>query len=190
MLRKIILLVISLFISSCSLGISKIKEDNQIEYISNCSLDNIIKISLIGNAKPFVTSKNIIGRINRFVVPYTRNTTLINIEIDNNSDNDFIFEPIRFLIKIDNNEINYLTLDYFKKKWPTSIVLTTEQLIDQSIAIGEVIRTIVKKKLINKKEKFSFIIPFEKISVNKFLFIGEFKINQETKIINCEFIKK
>lgn len=190
MTKSIILLLISFFISSCSIGMSKIKEDNKSEYSIKCDFEENIKISWIGNAKPFVTSKTIIGRINRFVTPYTKNTDLIEIEINNNSDNNIIFEPLSFYINSDDKKIESLKLDYFKDKWPTSIILNTEHLIDQSIAIGEVIRTILRKKIIDKNNKYSFIIPFEKLNKNKFLLSGNFKINQETKNINCEFNKK
>jgi len=190
MIKIITLLLISNLIFACSFGISKINEDNNFDYFSECDKQENVKVLWIGNSRPFVTSKTILGRINRFVRPYTINTSLIELEINNDSSNDIIFEPLNFNISLDGKKLEYLNIDYFKEKWPTSVISTTEQLIDQSIAIGEVIRTIVRKKLIDKNKKQSFIIPFEKINSNRFLFSGTFKINQEIKNINCEFIKK
>lgn len=200
MKRFYVLLFLSLSLSSCFSNYFKVDPkftDNTI-LISNESTKKIfsnieVNLDWQGNAYPIETSKNLAGIPTRFVIPYTRNTTLFKLKILNNSDNYIKIDPDKIILKTShsNNEFKPLSIDFFKKKWPSFAVKTQEMLIDQSVAIGEIIRTIVKDASIMPHSTINYYIPFKKIdglkdaTIKMIIFVD----NQE-KELTFEFKKK
>jgi hypothetical protein len=194
------ILFISLFSTSCISNYFKIDpkfSDNIILSSSETNkklLPNLdINLDWQGNAYPLETSKNLVGMPTRFVIPYTRNTILFKLNISNNSENYIKIDPSKIYLKTEglDSPVNPLTIDYFKKKWPSFAVKNQEMLIDQSIAIGEVIRTIVRNDTILPNSTRDFYIPFNKIpnmdTANIEIIL---KVNNEDKELSFEFKKK
>lgn len=208
MIKKIFIALLSSFISSCAIGASEIKTnytDKQNFFVEKTDtktasreLDKDISVSTewIGNAYPLATAKGVTGLTNRFVIPYTRITSLINFKISNNSDKfiDFSNNQV-YLIYADNkseNKLQPLSLDYFKDRWPSFSVKTQEMLIDRSIAIGEIIRTILRDKKIEPKTEYQGYIAFSKVpeNVKELNLSTSIKVGTEIKNIDFRFVRK
>lgn len=208
MIRKISVLVLGVFISSCAIGTSEIKTnytDKQNFYVEKTNtktalkeLDKDISVSVewIGNAYPMSTAKGVTGLTNRFVIPYTRITSLLNFKISNNSDKFIDFSNNEVYLSFDNNKMESklqpLSLDYFKNRWPSFSVKTQEMLIDRSVAIGEVIRTILRDKKIEPKTEYQGYIAFTKIpeNVKELNLSTSIKVGTEIKNIDFRFVRK
>lgn len=103
-----------------------------------------IKVHYMGEAKPVATGYSAIGLITRYVVPYTHQTLLFQISLENQGQQPVQLQPIHIQLETtaDATPLKPLPLAYFKQAWPTQAVRTPEMLVDQSIAVGEVIRTL------------------------------------------------
>jgi len=208
MFKNLVLVFVTLFfVSGCVFGVSKLnveypyeenffdKEKTDSKIIIQKPKENIeIIAEWVGNAKPLETSKNALGLIDRYVIPYTRTTSIINLKIINNSTKylDIKTDNIKLKIIPDEKILSPLDLDYFKNKWPTSAVATSEMLIDQSIAIGEIIRTIFKNRVIEPNSSYEGYLAFTKIPQNsKEVELGAtIKIENEEIYVVFKFVKK
>jgi hypothetical protein len=208
--RIIVVLLTGLFINNCAIGVSKLKVDypDALSLVGENPQDIAkpekitvevepgVKVTAewLGNAYPIATSTSIIGLTNRFVIPYTRLTSLIRMEIINDS-----AEPIDFKTKnlsLSASPVKYdsspLTVDYFMNRWPTFAVKSQEMLIDQSTAMGEVIRTILRDRVIEPKSSYQGIIAFSRVpaSIQTAALTGTLTINNKVNDLTFKFKKK
>jgi hypothetical protein len=116
----------------------------------------------IGPARPLITGYDLIGRVSRFVVPYTRQTWLVELRVHNrgampqrvrSTDWELVADPGRV-------QRHPLELTYFKDHWPTVAVRNEAMMLDQAMAIGHVIRTIWGDRTIEPDETVVGILPF------------------------------
>ncbi|MEK7432430.1 MAG: hypothetical protein AABZ74_04800 [Cyanobacteriota bacterium] len=144
--------------------------DNIKEKIVSKKIEDGLVVSLewIGNAYPLETSKNLNGSISRFVIPYSRKTALINLKIDNKTKKQVTFDTSNVILKdlSEKKELKPLNIDFFKSLWPSFAVKNQEMLIDQSTALGEVIRTIARDRIITEETEYSSYIPFFRLEKN------------------------
>ena len=202
------LLVVFLFLNSCFLGVYKIEANfpDNIKFVNKNLPDSekitiedkdnnlVVELSWVGNSYPIETSKSIVGLTNRFVLPYTRSTSLLKLKISNNSKNliELTKEKIKLKRMTDSVEVTPLGIDFFKKKWPTFAVKTQENMIDQSVAIGEIIRTIIRDTEILPDSSYEAYIPFKKLGkeVEAIDITFALKINNQEKNLVFNFKKK
>ena len=173
------LIVISLGLSSCFnlLGTDKLAYSNPISFFASSSKTprdrqiaeinrSDIKISIrwVGNAPPLTTSRNALGRINRYVIPYTRETMLFQLTLENHSPSTLTLAPANIQLKTLPAQQKYslLNLDYFKTQWPLEAVRTEEMVIDRSMAMGEVLRTLFTGQTLLPGRKRTSILAFPK----------------------------
>ena len=208
MLRFTFVLVSLLFLNSCFLGVYKIEANfpDNLKFVNKNLADSekitiedkennlVVELSWMGNSYPLETSKSMVGLTNRFVVPYTRSTSLLKVKIINSSKNLIELNKDKIVLKADkpNLELKPLGIDFFKKKWPTFAVKTQEHMIDQSVAIGDVIRTIVRDTEILPDSTYEAYIPFKKLEkeVEVFDILFTLKINNQDKNLVFNFKKK
>lgn len=142
------------------------KEKTVKKKVEDC--DAFISLDWVGNAYPLETSKTMVGTVSRFVIPYTRKTSLLKMTIENKSNSyvEIEMNQIRLIDNIEKKDINPLSVNYFKTLWPTFAVKSQDMLIDQSFAIGDVIRTIARDKSIMPKSTYSGYLAFPRLSKN------------------------
>ena len=204
MIKKIFLLLSLISISSCAIGASELKvtypdsqeflvEKTQVNEVST-SIDKDINLSIkwVGNGYPIATAKGVTGLKSRFVIPYTRLTSLVNIKIVNNSDKYIDLNADDITLNYTDNKVKPLNIDFFKTRWPSFSVKTQEMLIDRSIAIGEVVRTIVRSEKIAPKTTYQGYLPFLKVpqSAKELELLTSFKVDNQIKDANFRFIRK
>ncbi len=204
MKNKLYVLLSLTFLDSCSVGVSELKVDypdkqnfsvqnSQVNEITK-EIDKDISISIkwVGNGYPITTALGITGLKNRYVIPYTRLTSLVNIKINNKSDKNLELNTQNINLVVNETQIKPLDIEYFKTRWPSFSVKTQEMLIDRSVAIGEVIRTIVRDDKITPKSSYQAYIPFLKVpeNVKEIKILTEFKIDNEIKNLDFRFIRK
>lgn len=204
MIKKIFLLLSLVSISSCAIGASELKvnypddqrflvEKTLVNEIST-SIDKDINLSIkwVGNGYPIATAKGFTGLKSRFVIPYTRLTSLVNIKVVNNSDKYIDLNTDDITLSYADNKVKPLNIDFFKTRWPSFSVKTQEMLIDRSIAIGEVVRTIARSEKIAPKSTYQRYLPFLKVpqSTKELELLTSFKVDNEIKDANFRFIRK
>lgn len=167
------------------------KEKNYTKKIKNYGVS--VSLEWVGNAYPLETSKTMVGSVSRFVIPYTRKTSLLKLKIENTT-NDYVELGINDISLIDNiekKETKPLTVDYFKTLWPTFAVKNQDMLIDQSFAIGEVIRTIVRDKSVIPNSTYSGYLAFPRLSqnVDKLAVKMKLKVDNQDKELIFEYAK-
>lgn len=167
------------------------KEKNDTKKIKNYGVS--VSLEWVGNAYPLETSKTMVGSVSRFVIPYTRKTSLLKLKIENTT-NDYVDVELKDISLVDNvekKEIKPLTVDYFKTLWPTFAVKNQDMLIDQSFAIGEVIRTIVRDKSVIPNSTYSGYLAFPRLSqnVDKLAVKMKLKVDNQGKELIFEYVK-
>lgn len=204
MKKKLIIVVLAALTTSCNIGVSELKvtyPDSQNFYADKSDSKMIVKeidkdINIIaewvGNGYPLTTGKGVTGLTNRFVIPYTRLTSLVNLKIVNNSDKYIEFNNNDLTLNVSDSASKPLSVEFFKNRWPSFSVKTQEMLIDRSVAMGEVIRTILRDEKIAPKTTHQGYVAFLKVPENaKNLDLStSFKINNDIKNIEFRFIRK
>jgi hypothetical protein len=116
----------------------------------------------IGPARPLITGYDLIGRVNRFVVPYTRQTWLVEVSVRNDGQMPQRMRATDWELVAEPGHLRRmpLDLDYFKERWPTMAVRTEAMMLDQAMAIGHVIRTIWGDRTIEPGETVTGVLPF------------------------------
>ncbi|MFN8672267.1 MAG: hypothetical protein U0457_09350 [Candidatus Sericytochromatia bacterium] len=159
--------------------------------IINEKLEENINLSLewIGNAYPMETAKNMTGSISRFVIPYTRKTSLFKIKIENKTNKNIFLDSENITLKdlSNSSELKPLGIEFFNLAWPTFAVKNQEMLIDQSTALGEVIRTIFRDKTILPDSEYTAYIPFNIIDKETKNLELNLKIKIENNYKNLSF---
>ncbi len=203
-------IVLVTFLNGCAFGTSQLKVvyPDDLQMISETQKDksnlseNIIEIESgvtisakwIGNGYSQPTAKSIFGLTNRYVIPYTRLTSLIDLKIENNSDKyvDLSIKNIKLKVSQNNDELLPLDIDFFKSRWPTFAVKSQEMLIDQSVAIGDIIRTIARDKIIEPKSSYHGYLAFKKLnpSTESIELMGLIKVDNKEENIVLKFKKK
>lgn len=142
------------------------KEKNITQKINGYGI--FVSLEWVGNAYPLETAKTMVGSVSRFVIPYTRKTSLLKLKIENNTRDYVGFEinDVSLVELLTKKEITPLRIDYFKALWPTFAVKSQEMLIDQSFAIGDVIRTIVRDKSVIPNSTYSGYLAFPRLAKN------------------------
>jgi hypothetical protein len=204
--KKLTITFTALLLNSCAFGVSSLKvnyptEQNLVSSAPGSSkaftaeLEPGLSVTAewVGNAYPVVTSKSIIGLSNRYVIPYTKLTSLVNFKIVNKTNKfiDFKINNIKLKTLPDNLEFQPLTMDFFKNRWPSFAVKSQEMLIDQSTAIGEVIRTLLRDRMVEPDSVYSGYLAFSRIpaEVMKVSLTGILKIDNKESNITFDFKK-
>ena len=114
-----------------------------------CS-DLVVEARWQGTDQPLVTGQDWLGRVSRFVVPYTRDTWLVSLRITNRGQTPVVVRAADWQLIVQPGAVrrNPLPLQYFKGRWPPEAVLSETMMLDQALAIGHVIRTIWEERTI------------------------------------------
>lgn len=116
----------------------------------------------IGKAPPLVTAYDPLGRVSRYVVPYTRGTWLVELRVTNRGTAPVVIQAADWQLTANPGAVRRrpLTLEYFKAQWPTEAVRSEAMMLDQSLAIGQIIRTLWDERAIAPGEEVTGILPF------------------------------
>lgn len=122
-----------------------------------------------GEAPALATAQNLFGRTTRFVVPYTRQTLLFELEIENTSAEVLRFSPeqMRLMFPNTQKQLAPLNLNAFKQFWPAAGVWSAETLLDRAAALGEVTRTLWGATPILPQAKQSGFLAFPRFELQK-----------------------
>lgn len=207
MKRAVLLILTSSFFTGCALGVKEIKTDFpdkvQLSPTDTPLPEKAVKSSLelepgltvsaewLGNAYTLPTAKSIFGLNNRYVIPYTRLTSLIKMSITNKTGKYIDFSPNNIqLSSLPDNTVNKpLSIDFFKNRWPTQAVKSQEMLIDQATAVGEIIRTILRDKMIAPDSIYNGYLAFPKVkeTADAAILSGSLKIDGKENPISFKF---
>lgn len=127
------------------------------------SIDGLtVEARWIGKARPLVTAYDSLGRVSRYVVPYTRRTWLVELRVTNRGPAPVVIKAEDWQLTAEPGALRRrpLALDYFKAHWPTEAVRSEAMMLDQSLAIGQIIRTLWGERAIAPGEEVTGILPF------------------------------
>ncbi|MBC7541563.1 MAG: hypothetical protein H7338_02410, partial [Candidatus Sericytochromatia bacterium] len=121
-----------------------------------------VKARWIGPARPLVTGYDLLNRVSRFVVPYTRQTWLVALTVTNVGELPIRMRATDWQLTIKPGDVQRVPLDvpFFKERWPTEAVRSEAMMLDQAMAIGHVIRTLWGDRVIEPSETATGILPF------------------------------
>lgn len=176
--KTLLLLPIIMFQTSCLnfFGVKTLDKLNSNVQLKPSQLDKYsnpfkyedleFELHWIGAPTSVSTDKNALGMTTRFVIPYTRKTSIFKLKINNKSSQIARISPedITLTMKPSMQTIKPLQLNYFKNQWPTHAVQTDQMVIDQSLAISRVIQTITNRRMIPPNKSVEHLIPFRKLS--------------------------
>ncbi|MEZ0369725.1 MAG: hypothetical protein ACAI44_11625, partial [Candidatus Sericytochromatia bacterium] len=109
---------------------------------------------------PLATAKTLWGSTLRYVIPYTRHTELYELKVSNTSKQVLWVDPGAVSLQQNGQNLSPLGMDFFERAWPAGAVASEAQMIDRSLAISEVIRTLFVKRPLEPGESYTAILPF------------------------------
>lgn len=185
------ILILASACTSCSLlGTYEIDSPGKQYELKDCSQEQALQImqndirwelSYLGPAKALSTSKNLWGAHTRYVVPYSSQTDLYQLSIANFGSETLWLDPNQ--IELSGPQISQkpLDLNFFKRIWPSGPVQSQNELMDRSLALSEVMRTLFVAGALQSKEKYVGILAFPRVEAG-----GSSPFNQ-LKISNWQY---
>lgn len=159
-----------MLLSSClSLGSNRIEKETPRQQLTACSAELPLKqtageiswqLRYLGPAQPLATAKAPWGASLRYVIPYTRHTELYELTVQNVSKEPLWLDPESISLRSAGQTRRPLTLTFFERAWPAGAVRSDSELIDRSLALAEVTRTLFVKRPLYAQESYSAILPF------------------------------
>lgn len=120
------------------------------------------QLKYLGPAQALSTAKAPWGSTLRYVIPYTRHTALFELSVTNRSQDVLWVDPAAIVLERANQQApsSALALNFFKRAWPSGAVDSESELIDSSLAISEVERTLFVRRPLQPGESYTGIVPF------------------------------
>lgn len=159
-------------LSGClSLGAGKIETEPARFELQACSdadplkrdsQDTAWQLKYLGPAQPLSTAKAPWGSTLRYVIPYTRHTALFELSVTNRSQQVLWVDPATIMLERagGQNKSGPLGLSFFERAWPAGAVESQNELIDRSLALSEVVRTLFVRRPLQPGESYTGILPF------------------------------
>lgn len=163
------LLICSLSLSSC-LGSNRLPEEPAARKLQACGADQPLErkaagaswqLRYLGPAAPLATAKAPWGSTLRYVIPYTRHTELYELSVTNGSQ-QVLWVDTAGLALTGSEDAKPLGLDFFERAWPAGAIRSEAELIDRSMALGEVVRTLFVRRPLQPGESYTGILPFRR----------------------------
>lgn len=125
----------------------------------------LIKAHWIPAPEPVATRYNFFGRISHYVTPYTHQTSIVRLRVENNSERYLTVATEAMELEVPNAQapLRPLPLDYFKRHWPLYAVRNDGMVRDQSLAISHVIRTLFTSRTLRPGEQYEGLVPFPRV---------------------------
>jgi len=157
--------------SSClSLGLDKLPETQQTWSVQACTGQTLSQtqsdlhwnLKYLGSSEALPTAHNLFGRITRYVYPFTEFTSLFELSIENQSRETLWLNPQNISLKHSDHQSTPLELHFFERAWPVGAVTNQAELIDRSMAIAKVYRTLLNERPVLPGETYTGIVAFHK----------------------------
>lgn len=169
-MKRFALVLLASTLSGClSLGTDRVRPETAADKLQACSAEQALhqqtgdvdwELSYLGPAGPLTTARAPWGTILRYVVPYTRHTALYRLKVTNHSQQVIWVDPAHIRLQLANQAVQPLDLSFFEGAWPSSAVSDDDTMIDRSLAISEVTRTLFMRRPLEPGESYTGLLPF------------------------------
>lgn len=176
MKRLIALLPLLVLPSAClNLGTDRLRPEPAAYQLQACSKDEPLErssqdigweLKYLGPSAPLATARAPWGAALRYVVPYTLNTSLYELKITNRSKQVLWVDPAKISLQLDGQPVSPLGMEFFASAWPSGAVTSDAEMIDRSMAISEVTRTLFVKRPLEPGESYTGVLPFLRSTSN------------------------
>ena len=171
MKRILALLPLALLTGCLNLGTDRVRPEpaayqlqacSKQEPLARSSQDTAWELHYLGPSAPLATARAPWGAILRYVVPYTLNTSLYELKVTNHSKQVLWVDPASISLELGGKAVKPLEMDFFASAWPTGAVTSDAEMIDRSMAISEVTRTLFIRRPLEPGESYTGVLPFLK----------------------------
>ncbi|PKL74998.1 MAG: hypothetical protein CVV27_17620 [Candidatus Melainabacteria bacterium HGW-Melainabacteria-1] len=158
-----------LALSGClSLGANRLPDEPSARQLQACqnqalrleSAQTLWQVRFLGPADPLATAKTPWGSTLRYVIPYTRHTELFELSVSNRSEQVLWVDPTGIALQAGEHQLMPLDQSFFERAWPAGAVADETQLIDRSLALAQVIRTLFVRRPLHPGETYTATLPF------------------------------
>lgn len=120
------------------------------------------QLSEIDTAPEVVTERNLLGRITRYVQPFTAHTVVFALSIENTSAQTLWLQPEQMMLQYTENTEKSLDNTFFEASWPAAAVRTSRQMLDRSQAMAEVYRSLLRARPVLPGESYQGRLVFRR----------------------------
>lgn len=174
-----LLLCNSLLTACYSLGTEKLPDIPAPFQLKRCELETntpeplrltwdtwSFELRFAGPAAALTTARTPWGWHQRYVIPYTRQTLLFELEVENKSLELLRLQPEQMRLHLpDGRSLSPLVLSDLKRAWPAEAVWSQETLLDRAAALGEVTRTLFSARPVLQGGRRTGILPFPRFEL-------------------------
>ena len=168
--KRASVLSLALLSTGCQLlGTYEIESQPAQYQLKNCSADEPLNpkqnniqwhLSYLGPDKALSTAKNIWGAHTRYVVPYSRQTDLYELSVHNQGLETLWLDLSGIELSGTQFSQKPLDMNFFKRLWPSGAVQNQNELIDRSLALAEIMRTLFVSGSLPSQSKYVGILAF------------------------------
>lgn len=115
-----------------------------------------------GTVPEVVTERNLLGRITRYVQPFTAHTAVFELSIENSSAETLWLQPDQMYLIYSASPEKALDIRFFEALWPSAAVRSSQQMLDRSQAMAEVYRTLLRARPILPGETYRGRLAFRR----------------------------
>lgn len=109
-----------------------------------------------------VTERNLLGRITRYVQPFTRHTAVFELSIENASAYTLWLKPEQISLVYPDDAEKALDAGFFEAVWPAAAVRSSQEMLDRSQAIAEVYRSLLRERPVLPGESYHGRLAFRR----------------------------
>lgn len=115
-----------------------------------------------GAVPEVVTERNLLGRITRYVQPFTAHTAVFELSVENSSAETLWLQPDQMHLIYSGGPEKALDSRFFEALWPTAAVRSSQQMLDRSQAMAEVHRTLLRARPVLPGETYRGRLAFRR----------------------------
>ncbi|MBF2054712.1 MAG: hypothetical protein IGS03_14800 [Candidatus Sericytochromatia bacterium] len=120
------------------------------------------QLSEMGAVPEVVTERNLLGRITRYVQPFTAHTVVFALSIENTSAQTLWLQPEQMTLHYSEKTEKALDSTFFEANWPTAAVRSPQHMLDRSKAMAEVYRSLLRARPVLPGESYQGRLAFRR----------------------------
>lgn len=121
------------------------------------------QLDAMASSPALVTERNLWGRVTRYVLPFTDQTLLFELDVENTSSQILWLDPAQIQLLYADRIETALDVTFFERVWPVLAVEHAADMLDRSLAMAEVYRSLLRPRSLLPGERYRGRLAFRRL---------------------------